>query len=206
MALHGAISRCGARDVPTVACAAPPVDAFLPNLLVFVLGQAVAWFHLRSGRWVVGALLSAILWVLADWVLVAKNAFAATGAQQLVPLVAMQAIAIGASLWLGFRQWLRRRSATARQRSQLFTEGLAAYLRGDLERASAIFRRLVRVDPWDAAAWIAAGNVERRHGRPKRAGRCWWRGLGVDRQRAFADHVAHQRSLVAAGPAKAAVP
>jgi len=172
-----------------------PVDAFLPNLVVFAVGQATAWFHLRTGRWLAGGLLSAVVWILADWALVAKHAFDAKGVHLWLPLLAMQGTALGAGLWLGARWWWRRRSPTGRQRPELFRDGLAAYLRGDLEAAAATFRRLVRNDPWDAAAWIAAGNVARRAGRLTQAKRCWWRGLGVDRDRVFPEFVAHLRSL-----------
>lgn len=183
-----------------------PVDTFLPNLVVFAVGQATAWFHLRTGRWCAGGALSAALWLLADCALVARNMFGATGGHVWLPLVAMQVLAIGAGLWLGIRWWWRRGSRTARQRPELFADGLAAYLRGDLVLAAATFRRLVKNDPWDAAAWIAAGNVAQRAGRPRIASRYWWRGLGVDRDRVFTDFVAHQRSLRARTPDAAVVP
>lgn len=181
-------------------------DALLPNLVLFLLGQAAAWFHLRTGRRWVGLSVSGVLWVLIDWFCVAKLVFAATGAVVVVPLVAMQAIAVLAAGWLLVRIARRRWSATARQRPELFGAALAAYLRGDLAEARSTFRRLVRSDPWDCAAWVALGNVERCAGDSRRAARAYWRGRGVDTRSEFADLIAHQRSRPVAkrSPAEAA--
>ncbi len=169
-------------------------DALLPNLVLFLLGQGAACFHLRTGRRWVGLSVSGALWVLIDWYCVARLVFAATGAAVVVPLAAMQAIAVLAPAWLAIRLVRRRWSATARQRHVLFGAALAAYLRGDLAAARSTFRRIVRSDPWDCAAWVALGNVERSAGDMRRAARAYWRGRGVDIRSEFADLIAHQRS------------
>lgn len=168
------------------------MDALLPNLLLFATGQAAAWYYLRTGRWWVGVAASAALWVLADWLFLAKYAFAATGTDLMVPLVALQAVAAGIVLVLAWALWRRRWSATARQRPQIFGDGVAAYLRGDHAAARQTLRRLVRTDPWDTAAWVALGNVELRDGNPARAKRCYRRAVGVDTKALYGDLIAHQ--------------
>ena len=44
----------------------------LPLLLAFAIGQAAAWYYLRSGRFVVGFTATVVLWGALDWWLVAR--------------------------------------------------------------------------------------------------------------------------------------
>ena len=88
---------------------------------------------------------------------------------------------------LALAQWRRRWSKTARQRSELFTSGMTAYLHGHHDEARSTFRRLVRTDPWDAGAWLALGNVHSRQRQPGAASRCYRRGLRVDLGREYTD-------------------
>ncbi|MBL8747525.1 MAG: hypothetical protein JNK78_00085 [Planctomycetes bacterium] len=176
-------------------------DALLPNLLLFATGQAAAWYYLRTGRWWIGVLASGALWVIADWYFLARFAFAAESAELLVPLVAMQVVAVWVVLALAFALWRRRWSATARRRAEIYGEGMVAYLRGDHRNAERTFRRLVRTDPWDAAAWVGLGNVGLRTGAFGQARRCFRRALGVDTKTLYADFVKHQMTRLAAPPA-----
>ncbi|MBL8726991.1 MAG: hypothetical protein JNM25_01080 [Planctomycetes bacterium] len=171
-------------------------DQLWPNLVLFAAGQAAAWYYLHTGRTRIGTAVTVALWVLADWFLVAKYVFRVTGADLVLPLVSLQVVAGATVLALSFAQWRRRRSAVARQRQALFAAGLTAYLRADHGEAEATFRRLVRSDPWDSAAWIALGNVLARAGRPKPARRCYRRALGVDASRQYAELVRHLQGLL----------
>lgn len=168
-----------------------PEDSLL-QLVLFTAGQAAAWYYLRTGRWWVGVCASGAMWVLADWFFVAKHVFGASGSDLTLPLVALQSTAILTIVGLLFALWRRRWSATAKSRPQLFGQGLAAHLRGDHEAARQIFRRLARNDPWDAAAWVAWGNVESRTGTTSRARRCYRRALGVDTRVQYTDLIQHQ--------------
>ncbi|HEX5053460.1 MAG TPA: hypothetical protein VFZ65_16905 [Planctomycetota bacterium] len=184
-------------------------DHFLPNLLLFVAGQAAAWYYLRTGRFLIGASATAALWLLADWFVLAKFVFGTDPADLLLPLWSLQIVALGTVAALALARWRRRWSRTARQRPALFQAGVAQYLRADYEAASATLRRLVRADPWDAAAWIALGNVFSRQVQPRRARACYRRAAAVDTARAYGDLLEQQgrrvpRDRVSSGPAKAA--
>lgn len=169
------------------------VASLLPNLLVFVAGQAAAWFYLRTGRTWIGALGTAALWTLLDWWLLAKYVFVHDGASLALPLVALQGTALGLCAMLAFARWRRRRSAEAKQRPTRFAAGLAEYLRNDYGAARATFQRLVRVDPWDPAAWIALGDVFGSSGETARAQRCYRRAAAVDLRAEFVDLLQHHR-------------
>jgi tetratricopeptide (TPR) repeat protein len=173
------------------------VEQLWANLILFAAGQAAAWFYLHTGRTGLGAAATAALWVLADWYLVAKFVYRVEGPGLWLPLAGLQLVAWVTICALSVAQWRRRRSATARQRVQLFADGMAAYLRGRCDEAQAIFRRLARNDPWDAAAWVAWGNVLLRMGRIQPARRCYRRALGVDSARHYAELVRHQLLLAA---------
>lgn len=162
-------------------------ESFLPNLLLFVAGQTAAWIYLRSGRLWLGGLATATLWVAADWAVVAKFVFDDVGAHFRVPLIVMQSAAVAVVVLLAFQQWRRRWSRTARRRAELFEAGVAAYLRRSNDEAQRTFRRLVRADPWDAAAWLALGNTHRRARRPGPARRCYRRCMRVDSRREYSD-------------------
>lgn len=165
-------------------------DHPLANLLLFCGGQAAAWYYLRTGRTWIGLASTGSLWVLADWYFVAKFVFGAVGQDLVVPLTGLQVVAAGTALALLGGLWRRKWSATARRRGELFGQGITSYLRGESEVARGTFRRLVRADPWDAAAWIALGNVEARAGRWGAARRCLRRGRAVDQTGQYADYVA----------------
>lgn len=175
-------------------------DAFLPNLLLLLAGQAAAWFHLRTGRFWLGVAVTAALWGFADWVLVAKFVYAAAGPDYLVPLAAMQGTAFAAASWLAFALWRRRYSALAKARPQQFRSGLTAYLRSDLDAARRTFGGLVRCNPWDAAAWLALGNVERQRGRAGAARACYRRARAVDRAADYRDLVRQQEARLGGKP------
>ncbi|HEX6812980.1 MAG TPA: hypothetical protein VF384_15250 [Planctomycetota bacterium] len=171
-------------------------DQFLPNFAMFVVGQAAAWFYLRTGRFWIGALSTAALWVLADVVVVARFAFGASAEDLALPLSLLQAVALGTVAALLFAQWRRRWSDTARARPRLFAAAMEQYLRSDHVAAAATYRRLTRADPWDVAAWTGLGNALARSAQPKRARRCYLRAAGVDTRRRFADFLEQQKRLL----------
>jgi len=161
--------------------------SLLANLSVFLLGQAAAWYYLRTGRAVLGVGATVLLWLALDWWLVQRFVFADGLGDLRAPAIVLQAVAAVTALGLAFALWRRRWSAVARARTDHFRAGVAAALRGDHGAARATFTRLVGTDPWDVAAWIALGDAWQRVGRPARAKRCWRRAAAVDIGRAYAD-------------------
>lgn len=161
--------------------------SLLPNLLVFACGQAAAWYYLRTGRFVLGFASTVALWGLIDWWLVARYVLAVDAVALRWPALGLQAVALATIAVLLFGLWRRRWSAVAKARTAHFGAGMTQFLRSDYAAARATFVRLVRTDPWDAAAWIALGDVLERHGESRGARRCWRRAAAVDTQRAFAD-------------------
>ena len=180
------------QPAPGVACTAVFPQHFLPNLLVFVAGQSAAWYFLRTGRWGVGIAATAALWIIADWVFVAKFVLGAAGADLQLPFASLQITGAATVLLLAWGLWRRRWSAAARHRTELFGKGIACYLSGDHASAQSLFRSLVQANPWDCAAWVALGNVMRRLGQPRRARRCYRRALALDTRRQYSDLVEHQ--------------
>ena len=182
-------------------------DQFLPNLSVFVLGQAAAWYYLRTGRFWIGTVSTAALWVLADLLLVARFVFGVSSQDLALPLFLLQGVALGTLAALLLALWRRRWSATARARPQLFAAAMAQYLRCDHVAAESTFRRLTRADPWDVAAWTALGNVLAASAQPQRARRCYRRAARVDTSRRFADFLQQQEGrLVQASSPRAKPP
>lgn len=172
--------------------------AFLPNLFAFLLGQAAAWYYLRTGRTWVGGLATLVLWSSFDAWLLARYVYAADGATMRGLAALLQAFAVGLALRLAQQMWRRSRSSAARARSDRFRTALGAYLRSDWPAAEAGYRGLVRTDPWDAAAWLGLGDVLSRQGKDKAARRCWRRAEGVDAARAHADALQLRRTRRAA--------
>jgi hypothetical protein len=172
---------------------------FLPNLLVFVVGQAAAWYYLRTGRYWSGVLSTSALWVLLDWWLIARFVHGADPVTMRWPALSLQAVALAVAGALAFGLWRRRWSRAARQRQASFGAGMVQMLRGEHAAARTTFTRLVRVDPWDAAAWIALGDAHGGAGEAGRAQRCYRRASSVDTQRAFADLLQLRRRPPRAG-------
>lgn len=164
------------------------MDGFLVNLLLFAAGQIAAWHYLRTGRLMVGFGATLLLWCLLDAWLVARYAYRLDGPPWSWLLVGFQATAVATLAMLVFGLWRRRWSPTARARGRWFGTGIEQYLRGDLTAAMGTFRRLLRSDPWDAAAWLALGNVLRSQGRLRQARACYRSAQRVDRMGAYKDH------------------
>ncbi len=153
---------------------------FLVNLLLFAAGQLAAWYYLRTGRVVVGFVATALLWLLLDGWLVSRYVFRVDGPPWSWLLVAFHATAVAVVAMLLLGLWRKRWSATARNRPSLFAAALELHLCGDYAAAARAFRRLVRNDPWDAAARLGLGNAERRLGRLDAARRAYRSALRVD--------------------------
>ena len=160
---------------------------FAPDLLLFLTGQACAWFYLRTGRFWVGFAGTALLWGLLDAWLLLQFVFVVDGPLAFQVLCALRATAGALVLCLGYAQWRRRWSAAAKQRDARFAAGTVQFLRADFAAAKATFLGLVRTDPWDAIAWIWLGDVCARSGEPIRARRCYHRAAGVDTEKVCAD-------------------
>jgi tetratricopeptide (TPR) repeat protein len=173
--------------------------AFLPNLLAFLLGQAVAWRYLRTGRTWVGGLLTLGVWSLLDAWLLARYVFAVEPVLLRALAGSLQGLALAAAARLAFTLWRRRWSAAAKDRPERFRAAMAAYLRGEWEQARAEYRGLVRVDPWDAAAWLGLGDTLARSGDAKGARRCYGRAAGVDVGKQYADLLQLRQGVRRAG-------
>lgn len=171
--------------------------SFWSVFLAFLVGQAAAWIYLRTGRLLLGILATACVWILFDWWLLVRYVFAADADTLGTVAGLLQATAIWIALWLAFGRWRRRWSAAARSRTERFAAGMAQYLRRDHAAARATFTGLVRTDPWDAAAWIALGDVFARAGAAARARRCYRRARAVDIQGQYADLIERGRLLPA---------
>lgn len=173
--------------------------SFLPNLLCFVTGQAAAWYYLHTGRFWIGLLSTVALWVWFDVWLVARYVFAVPAGDLQWTALALQLVAIATVVALAFGLWRRRWSATARARTSHFGQGMTQFLRCDYAAARATFARLVSADPWDAAAWIALGDVLDRTGQAGKAQRCYRRAGSVDTRGAFADLLQLRRGAARVG-------
>lgn len=166
----------------------------LPLLLAFALGQAAAWYYLRSGRVVAGLAATVMLWGALDWWVVGRYVLGHDEAALRLPAVVLQGAAAATVAALAAGLWRRRWSRAARARRDRFAEALHAYLRSDYAAARGAFTRLVRTDPWDAAAWIALGDVFARTGVRRRARRCYRRAGAVDTAGAFTDLLQRRRT------------
>lgn len=171
----------------------------LTNLLVFLAGQAAAWFCLRTGRFRWGAVGTTALWLLLDAWLLTRYVFDGPGWLRTTSLWGLQLVAVFLVGSLLLARWRRRWSAAAKERTQRFTAGMASYLRSDYPAARVTFRQLVRTDPWDAAAWIALGDVLRRSGQAGAARRCYRRAAAVDTEHRYRDLIEQLRNDRAAG-------
>jgi tetratricopeptide (TPR) repeat protein len=188
-------------------------DSFLPNLVLFVAGQAAAWFYLRTGRLWLGSVPMAVMWIAADVAVVLRFVFADTGPLYGWSLGVLQGTALATAAALLVARWRRRWSGTARQRAVLFGAAMQHYLAGRHEQAVVGFRRLARCDPWDAASWLALGNALRRLARAAAARGCYRRCLRVDGNgeytdlaRAMTAALAPARHAPGAGPAASPSP
>ena len=168
-------------------------DHFLPNLLLFVLGQASAWFFLRTGRLALGWGGTVGLWVLLDAWLLGRYALGAGPGTLWALVLSLQLLALSLAGVLAHGRWRRRWSAAAKQRKERFAAGLVQFLRSDHDAACATFTQLVQVDPWDAVAWIALGDALAARGESARAPRCYRRAAAVDVAKDFGDLLRHHR-------------
>ena len=164
-------------------------DAFLPNLLVFVLGQIAAWGYVRTGLVVRGAIAMVICWTAADFALVARFAFSETGTSYRAALLMMQVWSLVEFVLFVTGRVLRRSPARRAERSRLLREAGIHWLRDEADQARPIYARLVRRDPWDVEAALGLATIFADAGatRPARA----WLGRvrSLDTTKALADVV-----------------
>lgn len=162
-------------------------DSFLPNLLILVIAQLVAYGYLRTGLLRRGVLLMVGTWVMADIALLSRFAFAYTGPYYLGALLVMQVYAVLETFLYTSGRVRRRFGATARRRKDLFFRAFRHYLRNELDQSQMILRRLVRWDPWDLESTLALATVLSRKGRHRRARGLLRQARGLDRHRRFRD-------------------
>ncbi len=178
--------------------------SLLAVCIPFVAGQVPAWLYMRSGRVALGLLASGALWVLCDWWLVARYVYAHDEDLLRWPAGLLQLVAAGTAFGFAWQRWRRRWSTAAGARTERFAAGMAQYLRSDYPAARATFRRLVRVDPWDAPAWVALGDVLVRQGAGRAARGCYRRARAVDTEGALTDLIDQLRSPAVAARAPVA--
>lgn len=156
-------------------------DSFLFNLLVFVAGQAVAWAYLHTGRTKRGVTLMLAGWILADVALLARFAYEGGEPVYVAALSALQAWSLAEVVLFTFARIRRRLGRIRRQRELLYRAAYVHYLRNELAAALAIWRRLVRRDPWDVQSTLALATVHARLGRRRRARSLFRAARGLDR-------------------------
>lgn len=169
------------------------VTAFVPNLLLFLLGVAAAFWLLRTGMVRRGVIVLVVLLAAADLALLARYAWDLRGAWLLTPLLLMQGVALVAAGWLVFALARRRWSAVRAERDRLFADGMAHYLRDELPQAAAVFAKLRRADPWDVPATIAFANVLAAQGLGRQALRLLAHGAALDVRAEYRDLIDQQR-------------
>lgn len=174
------------------------VTAFVPNLLLFLVGVAAAFWLLRTGMVRRGVVVLVVLFATADLALLARYAYDLRNAWLLVPLASMQVVAVAAAGWLLFALARRRWSAVRAERRQLFAAGMAHYLRDELPQAAAVFARLRRADPWDVPATIASANVLAAQGRARQAVRLLSHGATLDVRAEYRDLIEQQQQRLRA--------
>lgn len=173
-------------------------DAFLPNLVIFLVAQVAAWGYLRTGLIRRGVFLMVSTWILADAALLARFAYEEVGASYRIPLSLMQLHALLEAFLLASGQLRRRFTKTARQRPGLFQRAFVHYLRDELDEAAAIFTRLRRNDPWDLQSTLALANVMACGRRKRRAIALYRQARGLDRHQQYRDFIGHQLKRFAA--------
>lgn len=174
-------------------------DAFLPNLVLFVLGQAAAIAWLRTGMTTRGVVAMVMIWLLADAALLAHLALGRQDFTYHAPLALMQlwaAFEAVAFSFLRVRAWLWRRR---RQRREQFAAAHVLYLRGDHGGAIAAFARLRHFDPWDVAAAVAQANALAANGAGKRAERLLRKARALDLGSGYRDFIDERLQQLAAG-------
>lgn len=177
-------------------------DSFWPNLLIFLLGQAVACAYLATGRVARGGCLMLGLLVLADVALVARFAY---GAEHVVvaALVCMQAYALVEAGFFAFGRWYRRRPMVQARRREDYTAALVAELRGDDLAAAQTLQRLCRRDPWDIESTLGLASANRRLGRLRSAAAMLRRARHLDRRMRMSDLIFLETSRLASARAAA---
>ncbi|MEQ1630970.1 MAG: hypothetical protein ABL997_01260 [Planctomycetota bacterium] len=174
-------------------------DQFLPNAAIFAIGIATAFWLLRSGMVMFGALVFAGTALGADLALVARFVYQVHGDWFLIGLWGMQALALGSFAWLVFAIARKRWSADSRRRDELMQAAFQHYLRDELSAARDLFIRLRRADPWDVAAAIGLANVRWRQGHGGKARALLISAKRLDRTGSFAGFLAEQQRRVANG-------
>lgn len=172
-------------------------DAFLPNLLVFVLGQIAAWGYVRTGLVVRGALAMVVCWAAADFALVARFAYSETGTPYRAALLVMQVWSLVEFVFFVTGRWMRRSPARRAERARLLREAGIHWLRDEADAARPIYTRLVRRDPWDAAAALGLATLHVENGDSRKARTWLHRVRAVDTEKAFADVVEHELARLA---------
>ena len=174
-------------------------DLFLPNAAIFAIGIVVAFWLLRSGLVLFGALVFAGTALGADLALVARFVYQQHDEWYLVGLWGMQVLAVGSAAWLAFALSRKRWSADSRRRFELMQAAFQHYLRDELGPARDLYARAHRANPWDTAAVIGLANVRWRQGQLPRARSLLLRARRLDRDGAYAGFVDEQKRRFAAG-------
>ena len=171
------------------------VDAVWGHFVVFAVGQALAWWYARRGRFWFGAAVTVLIWGAIDWWLVGRYLLGFAPEQQAVPVAILQItslLVVGCFCWAQLRRIGGRQTRTARHRA-----GVVQQLSGDHAAAAEVYRKLVWADGWDVAAWIGLGDAWRRKGDRSRAARCYRRAKAVDVGGGFPDILSQRVRLLA---------
>lgn len=128
-------------------------------LALFVAGQFVAWRNMVRGRFALGFVQFALLFFLADVLLVLHFVAGDEGPRWRAARAAFVAIAcvtIGEYLFHAVR---RRRVVFQEAQAHAYAEGMDAFLSRADDEARRLFARVARKDPWDSAAALMLASL-----------------------------------------------
>ena len=186
-------------------------DSLLPNLLIFLVGQAAVVGLLRTGLVAHGVALVLATWGLADAALVARLVFDVDGAGFVALLVVLQVLSIGAAGLFVWGRWRRRRPDVVAAREETFRAAIRHFVRDEHDDAVRLLSGLCRRDPWDLPSRLARAQVEAAAGRVARARSALRSARSLEGSERYADLItgelqALERRVVEDGDATREVP
>lgn len=140
---------------------------FLALLCSFAVGQCVAWRNMLRGRFALGFVQFALVFFLADVLLVLHFIAGDDGSRWRIALWAFLLVCFLSAAEYLFHAIRGRRVKFREAQARQYGEAMDAFLRRQDADALRGFRRVCRRDPWDSAAALMVGTLER-EGRDQR--------------------------------------
>ena len=158
------------------------VDDFWIQAAFFLALLAVALGNMRSGRFGLGFLQFVLVWVFADFALLARFVFDEPGISHGTWLMAMQVVMLLSVPGFLFAVWRRGRAGFRQEQAKSYATALAAFMAGRDEEAGEAFRNCYHLDPWDAEALSMLALCQARQGRQHKARRSYKKALALSTQ------------------------